>query len=48
MNERSFLADDQTSTGGEDHADAFDEERPFAQITVHDETRENRFDLRNA
>lgn len=47
MYERSFFADDQTSTGRKDHANTFDNKRPFTQIAVHDEPGENRLDLRN-
>jgi hypothetical protein len=48
VHEWAFFTDDETRTGGEYHADTLDEKGPFAQISVHDEARENRLDLRNA
>lgn len=48
MYKRSLFAEDQTSARGKDHADTFDEERPLAQVTVHDETGQNGLDFRNA
>lgn len=42
-----FFANNQTSTCRKDHSNTFDNKCPFTQITIHDKSRENRFDFRN-